>query len=151
VPLEEDLWSQLREFLGEHDRLWGALDVAGLAGLWDPEDDLLTYLGDEYSLPVVGQRELAQHWGRIRGRLQGASVTSTLFLARRLGDLALAVFLMEWQLVTVESPEPRAGQRWVTAVLRRRQDGWRFLHYAESSAYQVEAARLRSSPGPLAG
>jgi hypothetical protein len=61
---------------------------------------------------------------------------STLFEANRLSDdIAIAVFLTEWQFIAVESPEQHAGQRWVTAVVRHRNGVWRLVHHAESPAY----------------
>jgi len=141
-PPDAALHRQLGALLVEHDRLWHELDFVGLAGLWDPQEGRPVYIGDEYPAPVVGWQELTRHFGKVGGRIHKAAVNSTLLDAHRVGsDLAVAVFLMDWELVAVESPERHSGQRWVTALLRRRdKGGWRFLHHAESPAYEVDRA-----------
>jgi hypothetical protein len=48
------------------------------------------------------------------------------------------VFLSVWQLVAVESPERHTGQRWVTAILRKVDAGWRFIYQAEAPAFLDE-------------
>jgi len=139
---DAELHGELTAVLAGFDRLWHDLDFVGLAGLWDAEEGTPVYIGDEYPAPVVGWQELARHFGKAGGRIHEAAVRSTLLDAHRVAsDLAVAVFLMDWELVAVESPERHIGQRWVTALLRRRDDGgWRFLHHAESPAYDVHPA-----------
>jgi len=150
VPLtacDEALRVELSRLLDRQDQLWQALDFAALSGLWDAAEGRPVYIGDEYPAPIVGWQDLARHWAKLGGRLHSALMRSTLFEARRLtDDIAVAVFLAEWQLVAVESPERHTGQRWVTAVLRRRDGAWRIVHHAESPAY-VNAAEIATDAG----
>ena len=142
---DESVREEIRAVLAEHDRLWQALDFAGVASLWDLEEGVPIYVGDEYAAPVVGWQDLNRNFGRLGGRLREAAMRSTLLEAHRAGsDLAIAVYLLEWSLATVESPERRSGQRWVSAVLRRVGDEWRFIHNAESPAYHVDRADMGS-------
>jgi ketosteroid isomerase-like protein len=144
---DEALYREIVTLLEVHDQLWRKLDVAGLAGLWDAAEGFPIYVGDEYPTPVIGWQELARHWGKVGGRLHEASMRSTLLHAHRVSaDIAVAVFLAEWELVAVESPERHSGQRWVTAVLRHRDDGWRIVHHAESPAYGVSGELPELNP-----
>lgn len=121
------------------DRLWGELDFAALAGLWDADEPQPFYIGDEYSAPVVGWHDLGRHFGRLGGRLRKATVRSSLLLANRVADdLAVAVYHFDWSFATVESRDLLSGQRWVTALLRNRVVGWRLVQLVESAAYDVD-------------
>ena len=53
-------------------------------------------------------------------------------------DLALIVYLCEWQFETADSDLRNSGQDWVTAILRRRDDGWRFIHQAELATFNAD-------------
>jgi len=139
-PRDAELQGELAALLAEHDRLWHELDFVGLASLWDADEGRPVYIGDEYPAPVVGWQDLARHFGKVGGRMHEATVRSILLDAHRVAaDLAVGVFLMNWEFVAVESPERYKGQRWVTVLLRNRAGGgWRFLHHAESPAYEVD-------------
>jgi hypothetical protein len=129
------LRAEVADLLAALDRAWAGLDLDGLSALWDRDEPAPSYIGDEWRVPVVGWPDLTRHWGRVGGRLREARTRSTLVEARSLApDLALAIFLSEWELTAVEAPDRHRGQCWVTAVLRRRPAGWRFVHHAESPA-----------------
>ena len=145
---EEALLEEIGSLLGQHDSLWRSLDFAGLAGLWDREEGMPIYVGDEYPAPVIGWQDLGRHFGRLGGRLREAEVASTLVAAHSVdADLAIAVLLLEWSLASVESAARLSGQRWVSSVLRRTAAGWRFVHYAESPAYGIDPDQLAGRAG----
>jgi hypothetical protein len=109
--------------------------VERLAELWDPDSSPI-YIGDEYREPVIGWKELSRHFGRIGGRLRSARWDSRVVAVRRLAaDLALAVLLVEWTLVGVESDVEHRGHSWLTLVMRRTAAGWRFLHQGETPVH----------------
>lgn len=126
----------MTSLLHAYDRLWSDLDFVGISALWDRDEGLPIYIGDEYPAPLIGWHELARHWGKLGGRLHSAEMSSRQVAANRVGsDLAILVFLSVWQLVAVESPERHTGQRWVTAILRKGSAGWRFIYVAEAPAF----------------
>ena len=143
---DQILRSELQALLAIHDEMWRKLDFAGLAGLWDVQEGTPVYVGDEYPAPVMGWSDLGRHFGRLGGRLNAAGMSSTLLEAHSIAEnVAVAVYLADWTLTTVESPDEHRGQRWVSAVLRRGADGWRFLHVAESPAYGIDAENLEAT------
>ena len=129
----------MTSLLHAYDRLWCDLDFMGISALWDRDEGLPIYIGDEYPTPLIGWQELTRHWGKLGGRLHSVVMNSRQVAANRVGtDLAVLVFLSVWQLVAVESPERHTGQRWVTAILRKGDAGWRFIYQAEAPAFLDE-------------
>jgi uncharacterized protein (TIGR02246 family) len=129
----------IQELFRRHDERWEALDFVGVAALWDTDDAAASYIGEEYQKPVTGWVELHRHWARLGARLSEARMESTVVHVNVLApDLALGILRCRWQLVGVESPTRHEGNSWVTAVLRRRADGWRLVHYAEAPMHAFD-------------
>ena len=133
---------EIRTLLADDDRYWRLLDMRSLYRLWDPDEQDPVYIGGEYSAPVIGRGELGRHWGRLGGRITVAQTNSSLVHCMLLApDLALIVYLSEWAFETADSDLRNSGQDWVTAVLRRRAEGWRFIHQAESATFNADVAQ----------
>lgn len=133
---------EIRTLLADDDRYWRLLDMRSLYRLWDPDEQDPVYIGGEYSAPVIGRGELGRHWGRLGGRITVAQTNSSLVHCMLLApDLALIVYLSEWAFETANSDLRNSGQDWVTAVLRRRAEGWRFIHQAESATFNADVAQ----------
>jgi ketosteroid isomerase-like protein len=129
---------EIRDVLADYDRFWRALDMRSLFRLWDQDEQEPVYIGGEYPAPVIGRGELGRHWGRLGGRITLAQTTSSLLHCRLLApDIAMVVYLCEWEFETADSDLHNSGQDWVTAVLRRREQGWRFIHQAESATFNA--------------
>lgn len=125
----------IADVLRRHDEAWCRLDLEAVADLWDRSSSPV-YIGDEYREPVIGWNELSRHFGRVGARLRSARQSSRLVALRRPApDIALAVLLVSWTLVGIESAVEHRGESWWTVLLRRTESGWRFLHQAESPVY----------------
>lgn len=143
IPLLEE---EIRALLAEYDRCWQELDMRSLYRLWDPDDHDPMYIGGEYSAPIIGRGELGRHWGRLGGRITSAQTTSSLSHVKLLTpDVALVVYLCEWEFETADTDLCNVGQDWVTAVLRRKADGWRFIHQAESATFNAGVTATNAS------
>ena len=130
-----EIEEEIEDVLRRHDEAWSRLDVDAISELWDPSSSPV-YIGDEYREPVLGWNELSRHFGRVGARLSSARWRSRLVAVRQPApDLALATLLVSWTLVGVESGMERRGDSWWTIVMRRTDDGWRFLHQAETPTY----------------
>jgi hypothetical protein len=137
--------AMLEAVLEQHDRCWGAVDMDGLAALWDLNDPAAMYFGDEYRDPVIGSNELARHWSRLASRLHEADVRSTIASLSPLADeLLLAVIGVRWQFGDAGENLRRDGSSWVIATLRRADAGLRFVTY-------VERLRELGAPAPPRG
>ena len=104
------LAAKLRALISEYDAKWSALDVAGIADLWERDNPQPMYIGDEYAMPLIGADELDRHWARLAGRLKRASVSSQLWSADALaGGLARCVLLSRWSFTGEESDIAHTG------------------------------------------
>jgi hypothetical protein len=143
------LAAKLRALISEYDAKWSALDVAGIADLWERDSPQPTYIGDEYAMPLNGADELDRHWARSAGRLKRASVSSQLWSADALaGGLARCVLLSRWSFTGEESDIAHTGASWITWLLTPRGDKYRIFHHMESQVYLEEGFRHGPPPGP---
>lgn len=58
--------ARLMALISEYDEKWSALDVAGVAALWERDAPQPIYIGDEYATPLVGAEALETHWAGSR-------------------------------------------------------------------------------------
>ena len=143
------LAARLSALISEYDAKWAALDVAGVADLWERDSPQPIYIGDEYAIPLVGADELDRHWARLAGRLKRASVSSQLWSADALaGGLARCVLLSRWSFTGEESDFAHTGASWITWLLTPRGDEYRNFHHLESQVYLEEGVRDGPVPGP---
>jgi len=128
--------ASLRALVDEYDAKWSALDLAGVAGLWEDDTPQPVYIGDEYAMPLIGADELERHWARLAGRLKRASVSSQLRTADLLTDgFARCVVLSRWRFTARESDVEHSGNSWITWLLVARGEKYRIFHHMESQVY----------------
>ncbi len=129
----------LSALVDEYDAKWSALDVVGIADLWELDSPLPVYIGDEYAMPLIGADELERHWARVAGRLKCASVSSQLRTADLLADgFARCVVLSRWRFIGRESDVVHSGSSWITWLLVERGGKYRIVHHMESPVYLDE-------------
>ena len=139
----------LRALVGEYDAKWSALDIAGVADLWEAETPQPVYIGDEYATPLIGADELDRHWARVAGRLKRASVSSQLRSADLLADgFARCVVFSRWSFTGHESEVEHSGSSWITWLVVARGEKYRIFHHMESQVYLDED--LDESPSQTA-
>ena len=139
-----DLAARLRALISEYDQKWSALDIAGVADLWERgrerDSPQPMYIGDEYAMPLIGADELDRHWARVAGGLKHASVSSQLWSADALvGGLARCILLSRWRFTGQEADTAHTGASWITWLLMARgvggEDKYRIFHQIESHVY----------------
>jgi hypothetical protein len=134
------LGARLRALISEYDQKWSALDIAGVADLWERgrerDSPQPMYIGDEYAMPLIGADELDRHWARVAGRLKHASVSSQLWSADALvGGLARCILLSRWRFTGQEADTAHTGASWITWLLMARGEKYRIFHQIESQVY----------------
>jgi hypothetical protein len=126
----------LAALVSEYDRKWSALDIVGLAELWELDSPQPVYLGDEYPGPLIGRDEFDRHWARVGGRLKKASVSSQLQYCDVLADgFARCVVLSRWSYTGHESDVPHTGASWITWLVVARGEKYRICHHMEWQTY----------------
>jgi hypothetical protein len=140
--------AKITSLISEYDEKWLALDIAGLAGLWERETPQPIYLGDEYPTPLIGAEALDRHWARIAGRLTRALVFSQLWSAEALaGGLARCVLLSRWSFTRAESDIAHSGASWITWLLTLRGSRYLIVHHMESQVYLGDGFAPGVPPG----
>jgi ketosteroid isomerase-like protein len=128
--------ARLAALVREYDAKWSALDLAGVADLWEDDTPQPVYIGDEYPLPLVGTDELERHWARVAGRLKRASVSSQLRSTDLFADgFARCVVLSRWSFTGRESDVEHRGSSWITWMLVARGEDFRIFHHMEAQVY----------------
>jgi hypothetical protein len=150
VPNEQA--ARLRALVAEYDAKWSALDIAGVAELWEDDTPQPVYIGDEYATPLIGVDDLDRHWARIAGRLKRASVSSQLWSADLFADgFARCVLLSRWSFTGWESKVEHSGSSWITWLVATRGEKYRICHHMESQVYledHDDRDRPRKAAGP---
>jgi len=130
-----DIAAEITGLLRETENLWDSQDTARLKELWDMDDSEPFYLAGEQNNWFVG-------WEQLNAYLDpkgGPNVTQAIRVrfydiqARLLApDLAFAGYWMRTEMKLIFQPKPFASDNRVSAVFRRKPEGWRYLTYAEA-------------------
>lgn len=139
-----ELLTEVTDLLRRTEALWNAQDTPGLRALWDTDDPEPFYLAGEQADWFAG-------WDALNGYLAPAGTPKITEAIRvrfydvrvRLlaDDLAFAAYWMRTDMKLVFSPKPFGSDNRVSAVLRRKPAGWRYLTYAE--AFQAPTGYLQ--------
>jgi hypothetical protein len=129
----------LRALVGVYDARWSALDIAGVADLWEVDEPQPVYIGDEYATPLIGADELMRHWARVAGRLKRATMSSQLRCADQFADgFARCVVLSRWSFTGRESEVEHRGSSWISWLVVARGEKYRIFQHMESQVYLDE-------------
>ena len=130
-----DITAEITALLRETEDRWDTQDTASLRELWDTDDAEPFYLAGEQTNWFVG-------WDQLNDYLNpksGPKVTEAMRVrfydikARLLApDLAFAGYWMRTDMKLIFQPKPFASDNRVSAVFRRKPEGWRYLAYAEA-------------------
>jgi hypothetical protein len=113
---------------------WNSQDFSKVLELWDPAEPTPFYLAEEQDDWFIGWDPLknylapAQPSPAVQGiREEMRDITVKLIAP----DLAIAVWWMHFEMKII-GRKPIGEDIRVSAVLRRTNDGWRYIHWAES-------------------
>ena len=159
IARDQALTAEIDAFLNEYEALWDRQDPAGLIALWDQSDDEPFYLAEEQDEWRIGWNQVKDYWDP-----PGESTTDSIRMrfdgvqARWLSeDLAFAKFWIRFDTKMQFLPEPIGTDARASAVLRKTEDGWRLLTWAESPGspilyiqrlYKMHRKDGESSPMP---
>jgi hypothetical protein len=112
---------------------WSRLDFAALRRLWDAAEPRPVYLAEEIPAPLFDWNEIEGYWAATRGATRSIRIeTWNLSVQPLAPDLASALYEMRWIGEFSGYARPIGGDVRVSALLRRRDDGWRFIQYVEA-------------------
>jgi hypothetical protein len=113
---------------------WNSQDFATLLELWDPNEAFPTYLAEEQAQWFVGWERLRDYLDPPRPNPAVEAVREEMYdiqVKQIAPDLAVAVWYMHFEMKVIAS-NPIGEDIRVSAVLRNTDDGWKYIHWAES-------------------
>jgi hypothetical protein len=130
-----DLTAEITALLRETEKRWDSQNTASLKELWDTDDTEPFYLAGEQDNWFIGWDELNAYLDPQSGPkiTQAIRVRFYDIKARLLApDLAFAGYWMRTDMKLVFQPKPFGSDNRVSAIFRRKPEGWRYLAYAEA-------------------
>lgn len=130
-----DLSAEIAAVLDETARIWNTQDYARLKTMWDTDDDEPFYLAEEQDDWVFGWPALEKYWVPVPGKRSVEALMMRYYKVRAkqiAPDLALAAFWVRHDMKMSGPVKAWGGDARVTAVFRRKPEGWRFVSYTEA-------------------
>jgi hypothetical protein len=134
IPVDAAVRDGVLATLRATEEGWNNQDTASLLKLWDTNDQFPTYLAEEQSQWFVG-------WPRLNAYLDPPRPNPAIEAFREqysgiqvkqiAPDLAIAIWYMHFEMKVIAS-HPIGEDIRVSAVLRKTDDGWKYIHWAES-------------------
>lgn len=132
--LDADLNAELEETVMEMAARWNSQDFATVLEMWDTDEAVPFYLAEEQADWFIG-------WGPLRHYLAPEHPNPIIEVMRLLPsnvraksiapDLAIAVWDLHFEM-KMRFSKPIGEDVRVSGVFRKKPEGWRFIHYAES-------------------
>jgi hypothetical protein len=118
----------------ETEKRWNSQDFATILELWDEDQEVPTYIAEEQAQWFVG-------WERLRGYLDPPRPNPAIEALRMdyydiqvkqiAPDLAIAIWYLHFEMKVIAS-NPIGEEVRASGVFRKKDDGWKWIHYAES-------------------
>jgi hypothetical protein len=130
------LVTEIEALLRQTEQAWDSQDTIRLKELWDTDDDHPYYLAGEQEDWFVGWEELNRYLDPPPSTPKVTQAIRVRFYnirARLLApDLAFAAYWMRTDMKLIFTPKPFGSDNRVSAILRKKADGWKYLCYAEA-------------------
>jgi len=131
------------------------MNFMGRKELWDQSEKLPILCPEESPQPLVGWDALDKYWSRSRETMDSLKTKASNIRIRILGQgLALATYQSRWIAKLANAghlPEkPISADVRMTAILRKTDDGWRYIHLVEGPVGLMTMARQAAKRSALA-
>jgi ketosteroid isomerase-like protein len=143
------LHDELGEFLRDYQTAWKGGDYDALRALWDSDEDAPIYIPEE-SEPLFGWDAMQAYFDSNRKVLANVAVRTWDHQVRPLNaETAILFYHMHWN-AKINDGSLMGGDVRVSALVRRKPEGWRFFHYVEAPPAAMVQARemLRNNCDP---
>lgn len=124
----------LKALVHETAERWNSQDFRTILELWDPDEEVPFYLAEEQDGWFIGWEPLRAYLAPrmpspvVEGLREEMHDISVKLIA---DDLAIAAWYMHFEM-KIRGQLPIGENVRVSAVLRRKPEGWRYIHWAES-------------------
>ena len=134
IPVDKEVEAGVIATLMETEKRWNSQDFATILELWDEDQEFPTYIAEEQAQWFVG-------WDRLRGYLDPPRPNPAIEALRMdyydiqvkqiAPDLAIAIWYLHFEMKVIAS-KPIGEEVRASGVFRKKDDGWKWIHYAES-------------------
>jgi len=134
IPVDEEVREGVTKTLLETAKRWTSQDFATILELWDEDQAFPTYIAEEQAQWFVG-------WDRLRGYLDPPRPNPAIEALRMnyydiqvkqiAPDLAIAIWYLHFEMKVIGA-NPIGEEVRASGVFRKKDDGWKWIHYAES-------------------
>jgi hypothetical protein len=146
--------AEIEVLLKETEAVWASQDTVRLLELWDTDDPDPYYLAGEQEDWFIGWDAINQYLAPPAGSPKVTEAIRVRFYdvrARLLTpDLAFAAYWMRTDMKLAFAPKPFGSDNRVSAVFRRKREGWRYVCYSEAfqsaTIYMQKLAENNVSP-----
>jgi hypothetical protein len=129
-PVQQEIEQVFREY----EAIWDSQQYGRLKELWDTEDPEPFYLAEEQQDWRFGWDALHKYWEPVPGKRRIEAILMRyrdIHVKQIASDLAIAACWVRHDLKLRGPMKPTGGDARVMAVFRKRDNGWRFIAYAE--------------------
>jgi ketosteroid isomerase-like protein len=111
---------------------WNSQNYASVMDLWDRDEPNVMYLAEEQPGWFVGWSQLKAYLGSNAPFIEAIREEMSNIRVQPLADnLAAVTWDMHFEMKT-KGTRPIGEDIRVTAILRKKTEGWRYIHYAEA-------------------
>ncbi|MFN8534862.1 MAG: nuclear transport factor 2 family protein [Dehalococcoidia bacterium] len=136
-----ELHDELTALLETWQGYWREKNFAGLRSLWDADEPEPLYIAEEAAEPMESYEVIQAYWDESAKVMDRILVRTWGLRAREVAPgIALVFFKLHWDAAIGPRP-PIGGDVRVSAVLRRKPEGWRFFHYLEGPLAMLTQVR----------
>ena len=131
---DQDDIAAVKAVIHETAERWNSQDFSTVLELWDPDEEVPFYLAEEQDDWFIGWEQLRDYLDPprpspvIKGLREEMYDVSVKLVA---DDLAIAAWHMHFEM-KIRGKPPIGEEVRVSAVLRKKPEGWRYIHWAES-------------------
>ncbi|MCU0759392.1 MAG: nuclear transport factor 2 family protein [Steroidobacteraceae bacterium] len=127
------LEAELDALMARYYDRFGAMDFAEARRVFDTADPQPVYLAEEIDEFLRDWPAIEAYWAASQAAMSKLSSRHWDLRARQVADdLATATWRLHWNAQVVGQQKPVGGEVRVTAMFRRRPEGWRLFHYVEA-------------------
>jgi ketosteroid isomerase-like protein len=134
IPVDAEVREGVTATLMATQEAWNSQDFAQILELWDEDQAFPTYIAEEQAQWFVG-------WDRLREYLDPPRPNPAIEALRLdyydiqvkqiAPDLAIAIWYLHFEMKVIAS-NPIGEEVRASGVFRKTDDGWKWIHYAES-------------------
>lgn len=134
VDVDSTVEEEVKAVVVETGKIWSSQDFAKILTQWDPNEPFPTYLGEEQEQWFVGWERLREYLdpGKPNPVVQAIRQDNFDIQVKQIApDLAIAWWYMIFEMKIIGA-KPFGEKIRASAVLRKTDDGWKYIHWAES-------------------